>query len=167
MHVSDFVALETLRPHQVLRAEGKLTRWDSTMSNVFFLSHQWTSFDHPDHTSHQLRSFQKLITRMISGQCPPTAPTFEHAVAFKGDYKITSEEWKRIAGDAFVWLDYFSVMQAGDYYNPEVITELMNAVNSIPAYIERCSHFFVVCPTTQHADLDDVMCSYATWRRRG
>ena len=31
-----------------LRAAGRLVRWDSSMKAVWFLSHQWTAFDHPD-----------------------------------------------------------------------------------------------------------------------
>ena len=47
------------------------------------------------------------------------------------------------------------------------MTELMKAVNSIPAYVERCTHFLAICPTIQHRDLDEVACDFASWLERG
>ena len=44
--------------------------------------------------------------------------------------------------------------------------DLIKAVNSIPAYIERCTHFFAVCPTIQHKDRPDAVCDFGSWLRR-
>ena len=41
MPVSEFIHLSELRPHQELRATGKLVRFDASMRGVFFISHQW------------------------------------------------------------------------------------------------------------------------------
>ena len=109
MPVSEFVKLETLRPHQELLADGKLSRWDSSMTRVFFLSHQWTAFDHPDHTTQQLRTFQRLVTRMVCGQCPDTEPKFADQAQLSKSVKVTSAQWSHIAEHAFIWMDYFSV----------------------------------------------------------
>ena len=46
MSVSDFVELERLGAHQTMRAQDKLVRWVPSMRHIFFVSHQWTSFDH-------------------------------------------------------------------------------------------------------------------------
>ena len=35
------------------------------------------------------------------------------------------------------------------------------------AYIERCTHFFTICPTVRHHDLPDVECDYGSWLSRG
>ena len=109
MPVHEFVALPRLRPHQELLAQKKLVRWDSSMRNVFFLSHQWTSFREPDHSLQQLRTFQRLLTRMICGLCPDTAPAFADAALFPSSIRITSAKWQTVAKTAFIWLDYFSV----------------------------------------------------------
>ena len=167
MPVSEFIKLPEFRPHQELLAQGKLSRWDSSMNHVFFLSHQWTSWSHPDHTMLQLRTFQRLITRMVCGQCPDTVPGFADAIFFPKSVKITSKKWREIAESSFVWMDFFSVPQQGSYYATETLTELTKAVDSIPAFIERCTHFFVVCPTIQHDDMSDVVCDFASWERRG
>ena len=44
---------------------------------------------------------------------------------------------------------------------------LVKAVNSIPAYIERSTHFFVVCPEVEHLDLPGVVCNLSSWFDRG
>ena len=67
MPVNVFVSLKEVRPHQELRRQEKLVRWNSSMRTVIFLSHQWTAFDEPDHTREQLRTVQRLIHRMVSG----------------------------------------------------------------------------------------------------
>ena len=139
MPVHEFVALPRLRPHQELLAQKKLVRWDSSMQNVFFLSHQWTSFREPDHSLQQLRTFQQLLTRMTSGKCPDTAPKFTNTQ----DHKITSAGWQEIASSAFIWMDFISVPQVGTYHDPDAAAELMKAVLSIPAFVERSTHFFV------------------------
>ena len=90
--VSQFVRLSELKPHQDLLAEGKLVRWDASMRTVFFLSHQWTSFASPDHSTTQLRSVQSLMLHMMRGNVPKTAPTFTDAVLFEQDVSISSSE---------------------------------------------------------------------------
>ena len=83
------------------------------MRSVFFVSHQWTSYNHPDHSLRQLRTFQRLLTRMICGQCPDTVPGFAHTAQFGDARCISSADWKRIVPNAFIWMDYFSVRRGG------------------------------------------------------
>ena len=66
-------------------------------------------------------------------------------------------------------MDIFSVPQEGTYHSPRTPgteAELLKSINSIPAYIERCSHFFVLCPTIQHKELADISCGFGSWGRR-
>ena len=196
MPVHVFVSLKEVRPHQELRREGKLVRWNNSMRTVIFLSHQWTAFDEPDHTREQLRTVQRMIHRMVSGTCPDTAPTFADAAIFSSSrLRITSSQWQDSVRDAFICastrrasrvrrrihrprphararapcagLDYFSIPQIGSYFNGDVQSELVKAVNSIPAYIERSSHFFVVCPTVEHLNFPDELCNFGSWQARG
>merc|ERR1712185_92247 len=96
MHISDFVALTSLPPHQELRAAGKLVPWNASMRTVFFLSHEWTSDTHPDHTLDQLNAIRTLLIRMFCGECPDIAPDFESAVQLPSDIKISTAELKDI-----------------------------------------------------------------------
>ena len=74
--VSAFVKLAKLEPHQVMRQRGELVMWEPSMKTVFFLSHQWTSFEHPDHTLDQMRCFKRLLIRMMKGEVANTVPDF-------------------------------------------------------------------------------------------
>ena len=56
MPANEFLALDALRPQQELAAEGKMVVWQPSMETVFFVSHQWTALDHPDHSGLQLRT---------------------------------------------------------------------------------------------------------------
>ena len=40
MHISDFMRLDKLRPHQELREAGAIITWDYSMDTVLFLSHR-------------------------------------------------------------------------------------------------------------------------------
>jgi len=168
MPVKKFVLLKRLEPHQVVRERGDLIVWNSDMKHVYFLSHQWTSFAHPDHTNDQLRCIQRLLMRMLTGDIPNTAADFACQAYLGKGCEITRAEWKRMIEEgAYIWLDYISVPQIGlDYLDAEA-SDLMAAVESIPAYVERVSHFFAVCPTISHADLPGVICDYGSWLQRG
>ena len=110
MHVSDFVQLSRLEPHQKMLAERKITKYDPSMRHVFFVSHQWTSWDHPDHTGQQLRTFQALLRRMGAGRCSAAAPSFADAALFDASATISTAQWQEmVAADAYIWMDYFSV----------------------------------------------------------
>jgi len=113
MPVAEMLKLSELRPHQELRAAGKLVRWNASMKGVFFLSHQWTAFTRPDRSTAQLRTVQRLLTRMIQGELPTTAPSFVDALRFSSKVKVTSREWKELAPHSFVWMDYISVRDWG------------------------------------------------------
>ena len=153
MPVHEFMTLSELRPHQELLAAGKLVKWNAAMENVFFLSHQWTSFDRPDHSTAQLRTVQTALVRMLCGKLATTSPQFSDAIRLPSSIQIESAEWKEIVSHAHVWMDYISVPQVNTSYT-ELSTggtgqasELMKAVNSIPAYVERSTFFLAVVPT--------------------
>ena len=110
MPVHEFMTLAELRPHQELMAAGKLVKWNAAMRNVFFLSHQWTSFDRPDHSTAQLRTVQKALVRMLCGKLPTTAPQFADVVRLPSKIQIYAHEWKEIVTqNTHVWVDYISV----------------------------------------------------------
>ena len=66
----------------------------------------------------------------------------------------------------FLYQDYFSVPQIGEYLQGDT-SDLIKAVNSIPSYIERSSHFFACVPTIIHNDRKGVMCDFGSWLSRG
>ena len=106
-----FLGLDELLPHQELLRRGMLVQWEARMRTVIFISHQWTSFDHPDHTGRQLQTVQRMLERMVMGQVSAVDAPFEDQAALKGNVKITPGEWKSLLYDAFVWIDYAGVPQ--------------------------------------------------------
>ena len=54
MKMETFLELKTMRSHEDMLAEGKVFEWTPSMGRVWFMSHQWTSFSHPDPASEQL-----------------------------------------------------------------------------------------------------------------
>ena len=167
MHVSEFLRLGELEPHQALRDAGKLCTWAPRMRHVMFISHQWTSYHHPDPSLEQLRVVQRVLLRMMAGDVPATSPAFADAAYLPKGASISPSEWANIVPDAYIWMEcvdapcptrarsrrwpvrshsvarfagsYFSVPQIGEYHSSEV-NHMKDAIASIPAYIERCSH---------------------------
>ena len=80
----------------------------------------------------------------------------------------------------YVWFDFMSIPQVGARGTAADIADrvnlsqseqkaaqiLTNAVESIPAYIERTSLLLVIVPVCTHLDRREA-CSFATWRCRG
>ena len=111
MPIHIFLGLAELLPHQELRQRNMLVQRDESMGTVIFVSHQWTSFDHPDHTGRQLRTLQRMLQRMRTGQVPDVDAPFSDKMSLTGSVKIAPGEWKGILKNAFIWIDYAGVPQ--------------------------------------------------------
>ena len=48
MPLNEFMKMAVFEPYEQLREAGRLVQWTPSMKNTWFLSHQWTSFSHPD-----------------------------------------------------------------------------------------------------------------------
>ena len=169
MPIATFVSLSELKPHQELLAERKIKRWDPSMKSVFFLSHQWTSFNHPDYTSDQIRTFKSLLLAMKRGELGDVKSELVES-NYGTTVTIKAEAWPSIADDAFIWMDFMSIPQPSavkDGQDPsQTLEDMKRAIDSIPAYIERSTHFFAVCPPVVHQQLGTI-CDYGTWLGRG
>ena len=157
--VAEMLKLSELRPHQELRAEGKLVRWNASMRGVFFLSHQWTAFNRPDHSTTQLRTVQRLLTRMLQGELPTTGPSFTDAIRFSSKVKVTSQEWQKLAPHAFVWMDYISVRKAthmlASYHIPH---DTFMSVLILCKPTPRSPAVLLACAGAPSGDLHRVVC---------
>ena len=50
--------------------------------------------------------------------------------------------------------------------SPERLQEMLRAINSVPAYIQRSEVMLVLAPVVQHAE-DGTDCQYSSWKDRG
>ena len=135
---------------------------------------------HPDPDCRQLRFLQDALTKIMSMNHIPTDLVTE---AFVPNAKgISTREFRQSA--LFLWYDYFSCPQLETYVfskmekSPEksvdslamapyttTSSRLGRAVDSIPAYIARCSFFFVLCPVIE--SLSGEILGPVTWAERG
>ena len=111
MPIHKFLGLTELLPHQELRRMNMLVERDDSMQTVIFVSHQWTSFDHPDHSGRQLHTLQRMFERMLTAEVPEVDAPFVDRAVFKGKVKIAPHEWKSTLLNAHIWLDYAGVPQ--------------------------------------------------------
>ena len=195
--VAEFLKMNHWTPHQDLLASGVLREFDDVMwGKVFFVSHQWVAYDHPDPEAAQLTALQSVIRKLGAGQLTPKG-NFAVEFGFGLKQGHSAEEWIDIMKDAYLWIDYTSMPQPLASLPKEVdggaaaphagmvsdhrevtdaavtadvgllIEQLKAAVDAIPSYIERCAEMMVLVPSVKHADRKDVCCDFTTWRSRG
>ena len=109
--IHKLLGLSELLTHQELRRKNLLVERNASMETVIFVSHQWTSFDHPDHTGRQLRTLQRMFERMIRGKVPEVDAPFTDKAYLKGNVKIAPREWNGILRNAYIWIDFAGVPQ--------------------------------------------------------
>ena len=98
--VAAFMEMTAWRPHQELLKEGVIVEWTPSMrGRTFFVSHQWTSFNHPDPTNDQLETLQAVLGRLARGEL-----TIKANWVVQFFYRIkqlhTSAEWQAIMRSA-------------------------------------------------------------------
>jgi len=196
--VAEFLTMSHWSPHQDLLASGVLREFDDTMwGKVFFVSHQWVAYDHPDPEAAQLGALQSVVRKLAAGLLIPKG-NFAVEFGFGLKQGHTSAEWIDIMKDAYLWIDYTSMPQplaslpravdggadaphagmVSDHRHSAsdvtvhanvslLIEQLKAAVDAIPSYIERCAEMMVLVPSVKHADRKDVCCDFTTWRSRG
>ena len=107
--VKHLLELTEWRAHQDLLAEGKLINMtvDAAFadgSEVLFVSHQWTSFQHPDPTGVQLAALQRVVKLLMEGNTEVrTNSDLENHYAAKLITK--GDEWKARLPGAVVWVE--------------------------------------------------------------
>ncbi len=147
LHISDFMRMQRLESHGKLRASRKLVEWDASMETVFFFSHQWTSFEHPDPTCDQLRTLQRVFVRMSDGKFPTVKPGFADKLTLGKTVAIDGDEWVRLVGDAYIWIDFASIPQTGPNQRFGIIT--FEAKPSLCPGLARHSLWRVLCRTLE------------------
>lgn len=150
------------KPHQVLKTEGVLSEWISTMFTLF-VSHQWLAHHHPDPDGVQLQVLQGFLNGLIRKKLRIDTDIISQ---FNGR-GLTEAELSQI-GEAFIWLDYFSVPQilGGPAEVSQVTEEQLLHIYSIPNYVDICNLFVALVPKTMHHDTRSE-CSFDSWLDRG
>ena len=126
------------------------------------ISHQWVSAHHPDPEGQQLKVFQAAMVNLLNGstEAKPTlwSESLSFAVGWRPHFAMTDISGSNVV----VWYDYFSIPQDTQIHS----SEQRNAINSIPAYIDRCEFFVVLCPALKHATTLSPL-NHHSWAERG
>ena len=188
MRVRDLLQLDAWQPHQQLLSDALLVRVTKEVAKsttIVFVSHQWTSFSHPDPTGAQLLALQGALSKLLGGELTVRADSVLKLV-YNYHRETGPAEWKQLLESGCVWLDFVSMPQpiAGESTHQRassdhrlaadgdpsstVVSDLRNAVASIPSYVERCSMMWAFVPSVPHTDLEgSIFCDFHSWCRRG
>ncbi|CAE7274631.1 TNKS2 [Symbiodinium natans] len=171
------VPLETVmkmtqvRPHQELLLDGLLETFDPGRGKAMFISHQWTSEQHPDPDGKQLKIFQEAMSNLMTGRTV-AQPNVWTELVFKleGGSAQQFNASQLTSTPIWVWYDYFCIPQyAVDTESRSVsankFQDQRNAIASISAYIDKCHYFVALCPLMKHANLSTL--SAQSWKQRG
>lgn len=156
---SRIVTFNGFRVHEDMKDAGDLVEWQDDMGILIFVSHQWTSFAHPDHTGSQFRLLTSMLDlSILTGMLTHCAgfdyhsePTMEKTGSDKaGELNLAN---------IFVWLDYWSIAQKSK-------EQQRAAIRSIPAYASSAAIMLVLAPAVNHGDTGELL-GLASYRSRG
>ncbi|OLP93692.1 Ankyrin repeat and sterile alpha motif domain-containing protein 1B [Symbiodinium microadriaticum] len=173
------VPLDTLlemtkvEPHEVLKAKDMLVDFQRPMGKAAFVSHQWVAPDHPDPEFKQMRVLQEALKEMKNGNLQ-SIPVELVSEAAEGHIKPLPTS-RLLSEPLFFWYDYFSCPQKDrlsrsmtSLFSPEGESgsKLLNAINSIPAYVQESSFFFALVPVLENPRSCNLI-TPLTWQSRG
>ncbi|CAE7019529.1 unnamed protein product, partial [Symbiodinium sp. CCMP2456] len=146
VHLEALLEMAEILPHEVLLADGVLT----------------IGVGHPDPTLQQLRVLQDAISNSLNGLCHASVDVITELLFGLRSWSL-AETLK--ANPVFVWYDYFSCPQQRKKA-PDPEGSLQHAIDSIPAYVSKCSLFVALCPAVESADQSRIY-NRSTWLDRG
>ncbi|CAE7453687.1 ANKK1 [Symbiodinium sp. CCMP2456] len=162
-----------VEPHEVLKAKDMLVDFQRPMGNAAFVSHQWVGSDHPDPEFKQMRVLQEALREMKNGNLQ-SIPVELASEAAEGHIKPLPTS-RLLSEPLFFWYDYFSCPQKDrlsrsmtSLFSPEGESgsKLLNAINSIPAYVQESSFFFALVPVLENPHTCNLI-TPLTWQSRG
>jgi len=157
------VALHTLlgmskvETHEQLKAQDLLVEFRKNTGQAAFLSHEWLDIGHPDAECKQMRVLQDALKHMMGNL--HSIPVDLASEGFGEGVKPLPTS--KLSGPLFFWYDYFSCPQMDDEWSRGV---LLDAINSIPAYVDECSFFFALVPVLEHPNH---VLTPSSWHHRG
>ena len=101
--VKTLLKLQQWEPHQNLLAKGKLVEVTPEVDlEIVFVSHQWTSFEHPDPTGEQLARLQAVLRQLMAGQTSVMGnPQLQ--VIYSSKFETKGEQWAATLPKVCVW----------------------------------------------------------------
>ena len=159
----ELLKMTEIQPHEVLKAKGVVVEFEQTMGKAAFVSHQWVGHHHPDPEFKQMRVLQEALKNILTNL--QSIPVDIHTEVMCNREPLSTSEFRTVP--LSLWYDYFSCPQLEHEFGPHAGSgELPKAIDSIPAYVGKCSYFFALCPVVESEHLSQVFSPY-TWAERG
>ena len=164
--------------HQSMKSQDLLIRVEDLPmgSYVFFVSHQWLGYDHPDPNNVKIKTFLQSMRRLRDGEINRVEMDALHRRLYRHRHTTRAKEWRGMLTNAYVWFDWWSQPQptaCNDLTERSKLTaDLQRAIRSMPSYVERSDFIVVLVPGAIHADRIDpttnrrAFACYRTWRTR-
>jgi len=164
VHMQDLLKMQVLQKHQELLEEGLVVECQAAFLSIF-VSHQWLGTNHPDKTGAQFKILQEALANIIDGY---TKIELDLPMQFTGESTVLSPANREQLRDAYVWFDWFSIPQIDvkSAENSEMLTDVLQSVQSIPFYVESCKLFVALVPSLPHNETN-MACDYCSWLDRG
>ena len=156
--VETLLQLKLIKSFDELMDEELLVEFDESKGHAMFVSHQWAGTGHPDPHMEQFWVLQEALRNILSRETTVLANiNIELYVGHS-----SSQTGKEVSSrPLFLWYDYSSCPQSCSKTE-----QRERAILSIPAYIQRCRFFAILCPAVVHAK-DSTLLSKFTWETRG
>eukprot|EP00438_Fugacium_kawagutii_P003511 Skav229080 [mRNA] locus=scaffold157:137695:138444:- [translate_table: standard] len=158
--VPELLQMIQVKPHEELQREGVLTLFDRSMGRAAFVSHQWITPTHPDPEAKQLRVLQSALAQILLEKGTIYPEVLQGL--FDAGSSLSTETFS--SRPLFIWYDFFSMPQGKGPCKDSQETD--KALESIPAYIDRCELFLVLCPLIPSPDRSELF-GPSTWASRG
>jgi ankyrin repeat protein len=164
MRLADVLALDKWAGHEELLHQGKIIRYNAaTMKTVIFVSQEWTSIDHPDHTRLRLTTLQGVLRRMRSGLMPRVgAPAGLRLAASNTLSSISTQQFSELTQDAVIWYSHISLPKRG----VELDGRQRELERVIACIFESVSMMLCICAPVVHRERGDVR-NLLTWQQQG
>jgi hypothetical protein len=173
MKMCNFMKLESMMSHEDCMGQGLISeRCDDDNMPLVFISHEWSSYKHPDPEGVQLRVVQEFLHPLVTVNDleafdRQTTPEQDLQRSFGSNIGmeqfeslcLSHADFVDLLVSACIWLDYYSIPQL-NAANQKL------AIESIPHYINSTTLFFAVTPTTTHLDRHQTV-DFSSWSRRG
>ncbi|CAE7939980.1 ANKRD17 [Symbiodinium sp. KB8] len=144
--------------YETLLDDGVLVEYEEGMGNAMFVSHQWTGSQHPDIAGEQFVVLKDALQALKTGKVDISGNiSIELYMGLQNS--ISAKEI--FSRPLFIWYDYICCPQHATAF---ALRQM--AVNSIPAYVDRCQFFAILCPHVRH-EADNVLLNKRNWASRG
>ena len=110
--VPDFLSLDEWLPHQDALSAGLLQEYDHEKMDgrVLFVSHQWSSWLHPDPKLEQMNSLKFALGKLLEGKTEVRSNSILE-FSYKWNLRHTGAWWKQNLPQTYLWIDYLSMPQ--------------------------------------------------------